>query len=81
MAMGIPIICNAGVGDTAKVVNDYQAGYAINNFETSDFESIDLLFPNFNKSNCQNGAKEFYTLDQGVARYQSVYSKLISARE
>ncbi|MFM7300257.1 MAG: glycosyltransferase [Crocinitomicaceae bacterium] len=81
MAMGIPIICNAGVGDTAKVVNQYQAGYAINNFETSDFESIDLLFPDFNKSNCQNGAKEFYSLDQGVARYQTVYSKLISARE
>ncbi len=81
MAMGIPIICNAGVGDTAKVVNDYQAGYAISNFETSDFESVDLLFPNFNKSNCQNGAKEFYSLDQGVARYQTVYSKLISVSE
>ncbi len=81
MAMGIPIICNAGVGDTAKVVNDYQAGYAINGFETSDYEKIDLDFPNFNKTNCQYGAKEFYSLEQGITRYNSVYTKLISASE
>ena len=81
MAMGIPIICNAGVGDTAKVVNDYQAGYAINSFETSDFEKIDLYFPNFDKTKCQNGAKEFYSLEQGITRYNSVYTNLISASE
>ncbi len=81
MAMGIPIICNAGVGDTAKVVNDYQAGYAINSFETSDFEKIDLYFPNFDKTKCQNGAKEFYSLEQGISRYNSVYTNLISASE
>lgn len=81
MGMGIPIICNARVGDTAKVINDYQAGCVINGFETHDFEGIDPEFPNFNKANCQNGAKEFYSLDQGVARYQTVYSKLISVSE
>lgn len=81
MAMGIPIICNAGVGDTAKVVNDYQAGYAINSFETSDFEKIDLYFPNFDKTKCQNGAKEFYSLEKGITRYNSVYTNLISASE
>lgn len=81
MAMGIPIICNAGVGDTAKVVNDYQAGYAINSFETSDFEKIDLYFPNFDKTKCQNGAKEFYSLEKGITRYNSVYTNIISASE
>jgi glycosyltransferase involved in cell wall biosynthesis len=78
MAMGIPLICNDGVGDTAKVVQDYQAGYALKGFSTKDFETINIEFPNFNNIRCRQGAQEFYSLSEGISRYHKVYAKLLS---
>lgn len=78
MAMGIPIICNAGVGDTAKIVEEYDAGYALKGFSEEDFSRVDINFPYFNESKCKKGAEEFYSLTQGVDRYFSVYSSLTS---
>jgi glycosyltransferase involved in cell wall biosynthesis len=78
MAMGIPIICNAGVGDTAKIVEEYDAGYALEGFSEEYFSRVDINFPYFNESKCKKGAEEFYSLTQGVDRYFSVYSSLTS---
>ena len=37
MAMGIPIVCNTGVGDTDKIVLDYSSGVLVNSFTTEDY--------------------------------------------
>ena len=33
MAMGIPLVCNSGVGDTDFVVDKYKAGSVITRFD------------------------------------------------
>ena len=77
MAMGIPLICNAGVGDTDLVVEKYQAGQVLKDLTDAAYlQSFEIEF-NFIKSKTMEGAREFYGLEEGVRRYLSVYEKLV----
>lgn len=40
MAMGIPVICNAGVGDSDLIVKKYNAGWVVEEFKTEEYERI-----------------------------------------
>ena len=40
MAMGIPVICNAGVGDSDLIVKKHNAGWVVEEFETVEYERI-----------------------------------------
>jgi hypothetical protein len=75
--MGIPIICNAGVGDTDKIIQNYQAGIVLNQFDNNEFEKISWNEIPFDKTKAQLGASEFYGLENGVANYLKVYQKLL----
>ena len=77
MSMGIPIICNAGVGDTDKIIQNYQAGIVLNQFVNNEFEKISWNEIPFDKTKAQLGASEFYGLENGVTNYYSVYQKLL----
>jgi glycosyltransferase involved in cell wall biosynthesis len=77
MSMGIPIICNAGVGDTDKIIQNYQAGIVLNQLDDNEFEKISWDSVPFDKTKAQLGALEFYGLGNGVANYYSVYQKLL----
>lgn len=77
MAMGIPIICNSGVGDTERVVRQYKAGNVIDEFDENVYKNTDLNFTEFDLETTKKGAVEFYGLEMGVKRYLSVYKKLL----
>lgn len=76
MAMGIPLICNRGVGDTDKVVHEYAAGIVLEELNIETYRSNLLSNSNFNSSKTMEGAKEFYSLELGVQRYLKVYDKM-----
>ena len=75
MAMGIPLICNSGVGDTDFVVNKYNAGSIISKFEAKEYGSIDPK-KELNSEEIKKGAQEFYSLEEGVKKYLYVYNQL-----
>lgn len=76
MAMGIPLICNAGVGDTDKVVNDYKAGIVLQALNEESYRNMPDPSTVFNRDRTMKGAKEFYGLEEGVKRYLGVYKRL-----
>ena len=78
MAMGIPLICNAGVGDTDLVVEKYQAGQVLTDLTDAAYLQSFETELNFIKSKTIEGAREFYGLEEGVRRYLSVYEKLLT---
>ncbi len=78
MAMGIPIFCNSGVGDTESVINQYQSGVSFRLEPNIDFNNIDLNLKHFSLESTKFGAEEFYGLKTGVARYLKVYKYLTS---
>lgn len=77
MAMGIPLICNDGVGDTARVVNTYRSGIVLSDLGQFPLDICQRLRSSFDKTETMRGANEFYSLESGVESYATVYGHLI----
>lgn len=76
MAMGIPIICNSGVGDTDTIVIEHCAGNVIPNFDSLTYKQLLDQGIKFDKSKASKAAQNEFSLREGVARYQIVYESL-----
>lgn len=74
MAMGVPIICNSGVGDTTEIIQKYHSGIVDWNSE-----SLDQLETVFNKEETIAGAKDFFDLTLGTEKYAEKYVQLFKA--
>jgi hypothetical protein len=78
MALGIPVICNDGVGDTAAVVKKFKAGHVVEQLNVASYPQDIRQFQdaNFDRTAIRKGAKEFYSLEKGVQLYDQVYQSL-----
>lgn len=80
MAMGIPIICNANVGDADKIISETNSGWVVNNFEQQEYESIiqkiiSQPLPDKNTI-IQHGIKEF-NLQTGAEKFRKTYERIL----
>lgn len=79
MAMGIPIICNTNVGDTDKIVNDYNSGILIADFNKQSYLSaIDNMQIKFDEASIVDGAFDYFSLENGVEKYAAVYASVLN---
>ncbi|MBS1595905.1 MAG: glycosyltransferase [Bacteroidetes bacterium] len=80
MSMGVPVVCNAGVGDTEWIVKKYGSGVVVDQFDQSGYETAArlLLSTRFDKKAIQEGAEEFFSVQEGVARYREVYEAILT---
>lgn len=80
MSMGIPIVCNAGVGDVDEIMADSKAGYLLKAFNTEDYQAAtDYLLNiagNYSAQHAKAGAEKYYSLQEGIKRYNEVYTQL-----
>lgn len=81
MSLGIPLICNPGVGDTDKVVRDYHAGVVVASFDDSSYDKAidEWIHTSFDSASIRKGAIEFYDLKTGVQRYDEVYRNVLAS--
>jgi glycosyltransferase involved in cell wall biosynthesis len=81
MAMGIPLVCNNGVGDTDNIVEKYKAGLVVKAFTNNEYHStIDSMFTNqklFSPIALRAGAEDFFSLEKGIAKYLNVYKNCL----
>jgi glycosyltransferase involved in cell wall biosynthesis len=77
MAMKVPIICNAGVGDTDQIILEFKAGNVLSPLDQASFESCDLSKLNFNAQKAREGAERWYSLEKGVQHYIEVYHHML----
>lgn len=80
LAMGLPVICNSGVGDVAEIVQDTQSGIALDDFSKPSFEKVLAVIPellNKEAAAIRNRAIDYYTLNNAIEKYAQVYSYLI----
>jgi glycosyltransferase involved in cell wall biosynthesis len=77
MAMGIPVICNAGVGDSAAIIEDYQAGQVMASNNEHEVAIVPLDLRTFDKESAKNGARNYFDLATGVERYWDIYQNLL----
>lgn len=80
MGLGLPLICNSGVGDVADIMKRAN-GVIVNTF---DIESLDkaidqaLTLVNSEKEINRNCALEIYSLKNGVQSYLEIYKNLLN---
>ncbi|MCS6833578.1 MAG: glycosyltransferase [Flammeovirgaceae bacterium] len=79
MSMGIPIICNKGVGDTDFVVEKYRSGILLENFCEEEYQKAVRQLSAFKveREAIRGGAEDFYSLTKGVDTYKRVYEQLL----
>lgn len=73
MAMGIPLVCNSGVGDTDIIIQRYKAGTVIETMDENAYKSNLSNPAEFDREMAQQGAREYFALKEGVKRYLEVY--------
>jgi glycosyltransferase involved in cell wall biosynthesis len=81
MAMGIPIVCNANVGDADKIIAETNSGWVVSNFEEKEYEEITSKIlnepiPNRNEI-IQHGIREF-NLESGAERFRKTYERILN---
>lgn len=80
MAMGIPMICNRGIGDVDSILDDTGAGYSIDSFTEAEYEKVSDHLQQIldtDKEKIKAGAYKYYSLIEGVKKYRSVYEALL----
>lgn len=80
LSMGIPVICNANVGDVDHIITKSETGIVIKNFNQESYlDAIDQMskFEEVDIQKRSEKVKDFFDLKTGIERYASVYQKLI----
>ncbi|MCF8461093.1 MAG: glycosyltransferase [Flavobacteriales bacterium] len=79
LGMGLPVIANSGVGDVDRIIEDTNSGILVREFTTEAYEKAVLQIDELLKipvSTLQEAAQKYYSLEEGVKRYNSVYQSL-----
>ena len=76
MAMGIPLVCNSGVGDTDEIVKKYQAGSVVTIFDQENYLKVIKSPSIVDTETMMMGANDFYSLKEGVKKYLFVYKQV-----
>ncbi|MES2620000.1 MAG: glycosyltransferase [Bacteroidota bacterium] len=79
MGMGIPIVCNAGVGDVDSIVADTHSGYVLKDFSESTYKAAieKMQKEELSKEQIREGAFKYYALEKGVGKYEEVYRRVL----
>lgn len=77
MAMGVPVICNSGVGDTDAIINKYNAGKVLQNLTDEEYKKIDLDQLNTDSKAIRNGSIDYFGLSKGVEKYAWIYQTVM----
>ncbi len=81
MSMGIPVITNAGIGDTDQIIKKYHSGILISEFSDACYLSATEMVSDMlsrHKNHIRSGAIEYFSLEKGIQSYANVYVTLLS---
>ncbi len=79
LSMGIPILCNDGIGDTTEIIKNNNAGYVIDEFtETKFLEAINKMdeLMSIPKTDIRKTALNLFSLNKGGDIYHNIYQQL-----
>jgi glycosyltransferase involved in cell wall biosynthesis len=79
MSMGIPVVCNAGIGDSAIIMNDGKAGFMINGFTDEEYQRVidnmDIIL-NLDPDQLREKALKLFNMHDGIDKYHQIYKEL-----
>lgn len=83
LGCGLPVIANAGIGDVARIVQQYRVGVLVKSSSPVDMEQaleelIVLMQDPELSSRCRHAAEEVFSLENGIEAYRAVYQSILS---
>ncbi len=81
LAMGMPVICNAGVGDVREIIQATNSGMALEKFDATSFQQVINQIPQLlqkDGANIRQKAIENYSLQKAIGRYVQLYKEVLS---
>jgi glycosyltransferase involved in cell wall biosynthesis len=80
MAMGIPVICNAGVGDSDRIVQQYKAGVLVYEYTPAGYRQAIASLDNtvFDPAAIRAGSLDYFDLNKGIECYAGIYGRLLA---
>ncbi len=76
MSMGIPIICNTGIGDTDKIINDTKTGIVINKLNNDEYDkaidNIESLL-SISHEKIRETAIKYFSINKAIESYNNLY--------
>ena len=85
LAAGIPVVINAGIGDTDTIVKTHKVGVVVEAFNTETYleaaREIETMSKEKTvvKNKCFHIAQSFFSVDIGVSRYFDLYKNITQA--
>ncbi|MBS1522320.1 MAG: glycosyltransferase [Bacteroidetes bacterium] len=76
MSMGVPVVCNSGVGDSDHIVGMYNSGFVVP-IDDHDYVINEISAGGFDKQLIRNGAIDYFSLDKGAHEYLKVYNSIL----
>lgn len=80
MAMQIPLVCNANVGDTDFVVEKYNSGIIVDDFSTMEQiikKELNRILQINDLAYLRVGAEDYFSLEKGIENYLKVYHTVL----
>jgi glycosyltransferase involved in cell wall biosynthesis len=84
LGMGIPLICNTGVGDTDEILKKENVGLVTQEFTKRSYRELVESFDNLlsiPKSKLRSVAQKYFSLETGVKQYAEIYKKILANYE
>jgi glycosyltransferase involved in cell wall biosynthesis len=80
MAMGIPVICNAGVGDSDRIITQYASGVLVHDYSAPGYQQAIAALDHtpFDPSAIRSGSIDYFDLQKGIESYARIYERLSS---
>lgn len=85
LGCGLPVIANGGIGDVARIVEQYRVGVLVKSSSSADMEEAleelaTLMLDPKLASRCRHAAEEVFSLESGTEAYRAVYQKILGAQ-
>jgi len=83
LGCGIPVVANTGVGDVARIIDQYRVGVLV---DSADPAAMSLAWDNLMQllddpelpARCRRAAEEMFSLQVGIASYRRLYAEILS---
>ena len=82
LACGLPVIINAGIGDTESIIESEKIGVIVKEFTSEAYrDAMERLIPLFSNKEelrlkCHQAAIKHFSLNKGIDAYQEIYHDL-----
>ena len=81
LAMGIPVICNSGIGDVDTIIHETEGGLMIPDLSVSSYvEAVTRLGHMLEKKDAasiRERSRKYYDLGDGIKKYRTIYERLL----